>query len=98
MCVEIPKDLDSKSASFGAIGGIAMQSISTHSKESKYIAVIGLGLLGQVTLRILRSLGYQCIVYDLDAKKVELAEKYGVKGIKTKNITNEVLNFTKRKR
>lgn len=97
MCVEIPKDLDSKSASFGAIGGIAMQSINCIPQESKYIAVIGLGLLGQVTLRILRSLGYQCIVYDLDAQKVELAEKYGVKGIKTKNITKEVLSFTKGK-
>lgn len=97
MCVKIPEDLDSKSASFGAIGGIAMQSIKCVPKESKIIALIGLGLLGQVTLRILNALGYQCIVYDIDLQKVELAEKYGAIGIRKNNITEEVLNYTKGK-
>jgi len=95
MCVKIPENLDSKSASFGAIGGIAMQSIKCIPEGSKTITLIGLGLLGQVTLRILNALGYQCIVYDLDLKKVELAEKYGAIGIRKKNITEVVLNHTK---
>ena len=69
MCVKIPDNLDGKSASFGAIGGIAMQSIKCIPEGSKIITLIGLGLLGQVTLRILNALGYQCIVYDLDLKK-----------------------------
>ena len=97
MCVKIPDNLDNKSASFGAIGGIAMQSIKCVPEGSKIIALIGLGLLGQVTLRILNALGYQCIVYDLDLKKVELAEKYGAIGIRKNNITEMVLNHTKGK-
>jgi predicted dehydrogenase/D-arabinose 1-dehydrogenase-like Zn-dependent alcohol dehydrogenase len=95
MCVRIPENLDNKSASFGAIGGIAMQSIKCVPQGSKIITLIGLGLLGQVTLRILNALGYQCIVYDIDLKKVELAEKYGAIGIRKNNITEEVLNYTK---
>tara|TARA_B100000579_G_scaffold437895_1_gene469744 strand:- start:303 stop:2381 length:2079 start_codon:yes stop_codon:yes gene_type:complete len=95
MCVEIPENLDNKSASFGAIGGIAMQSIKCIPKKSKIITIIGLGLLGQVTLRILNALGYQCIVYDLDLRKVKLAEKHGAVGIKEDNITEKVLDYTK---
>ena len=41
--------------------------------DSKNIAIIGLGLLGQVTFRILNALNYNCIVYDIDTKKVQLA-------------------------
>lgn len=94
MCVEIPDDLDSKSAVFGAIGGIAMQSIKCIPKESKNIVLIGLGLLGQITLRILRAKGYNCIVFDLDIKKIELAEKYGAIGVR-ENLAETVLNYTK---
>ena len=49
MCVKIPDEVDFKSASFGAIGGIALQSIKCIPKSSSTIALIGLGLLGQVT-------------------------------------------------
>jgi predicted dehydrogenase len=97
MCIEIPDNVDNKSASFGAIGGIAMQSIKCIPEGSKTITLIGLGLLGQVTLRILNALGYQCIVYDLDLEKVKLAEQYGAKGIRKNNITEIVLNHTKGK-
>ena len=94
MCVEIPDDLDSKSAVFGAIGGIAMQSIKCIPEGSKNIVLIGLGLLGQITLRILRAKGFNCIVFDLDIKKIELAEKYGAIGVR-ENLTETVLNYTK---
>tara|TARA_B100000242_G_scaffold278936_1_gene237019 strand:- start:9957 stop:12032 length:2076 start_codon:yes stop_codon:yes gene_type:complete len=94
MCVPIPKNVDDKSASFGAIGGIAMQSIKCIDKDSKFIAVIGLGLLGQVTLRILKCMGYECIVYDINSEKIRLAEKFGAIGIKGNDIEKEILNFT----
>jgi len=97
MCVKIPDNVDNKSASFGAIGGIAMQSIKCIPEGSKFISIIGLGLLGQVTFRILNALGYQCIVYDLDSRKVDLAVQYGAKGIHTNNLTEAILNYTKGK-
>ena len=94
MCVKIPDNVDDKSASFGAIGGIAMQSIKCIPRDSKTIALIGLGLLGQVTSRLLVTLGYNCIAYDIDQLKTNLAEKYGAKGIKKNGLTEEILNFT----
>lgn len=93
MCVKIPDNIDQKSSVFGAIGGIAMQSIKCIPDGSKFIVLIGLGLLGQVTVRILKALGYQCMVFDLDSKKIELAEKHGAIGIHN-NITETVLNYT----
>jgi predicted dehydrogenase/threonine dehydrogenase-like Zn-dependent dehydrogenase len=97
MCIKIPDNVDNKSACFGSIGGIAMQSIKCIPKKSKIIVLIGLGLLGQVTSRLLNALGYQCIVYDLDLKKVKLAEKYGSIGVKNNNIIETVLYHTKGK-
>ena len=93
MCVDIPDGLDSKSATFGALGGIAMESINCIPNGSKDIVLIGLGLLGQITLRILRAKGYNCIVFDLDTKKIELAEKYGAIGVR-ENLIETVLNQT----
>ena len=94
MCVKIPDNVDDKSASFGAIGGIAMQSIKCIPKDSKTIAIIGLGLLGQITSRILLALGYKCITFDIDSSKVEIAKKNGAIGIESDDITEEILNHT----
>jgi len=94
MCVRIPDEVDNKSASFGAIGGIAIQSIKCIPENSERIALIGLGLLGQVTSRILIALGYECIVYDIDKSKVELAERFGAKGVQSSNLPEEILELT----
>ena len=94
MCIKIPNEVDYKSASFGAIGGIALQSIKCIPKESNTIALIGLGLLGQVTSRILVALGYRCIAFDIDSSKVKLAEQYGAVGVQKRNITEAILNHT----
>ena len=96
MCVEIPEKLDSKSATFGALGGIAMQSIKCIPEGSKFVVLIGLGLLGQITLRILIAKGFKCIVFDLDSKKVELAKKYGAFSVQA-NLTETILHHTKGK-
>ena len=95
MCVEIPENVSDKSASFGAIGGIALQSIKCIPKNSHTIALIGLGLLGQVTLRILKSMGYKCFAYDIDFSKIELAEKHGAVGIRSNDIVEFIQNHTK---
>ncbi len=94
MCVKIPDVVDNKSASFGAIGGIAIQSINCIPDNSKTIALIGLGLLGQVTSRILVALGYECIVYDIDKSKIELAERLGAKGVYSSNLSEDILELT----
>ena len=96
MCVEIPEKLDFKSATFGSLGGIAMQSIKCIPEGSEFVVLIGLGLLGQITLRILIAKGYKCIVFDLDLKKIELAEKYGAIIVQG-NLTETVLHHTKGK-
>src|SRR5690606_40160211 len=40
-------------------------------------AVIGLGLIGQITLDLLRANGVNAIGFDIEASKVELARKRG---------------------
>ena len=57
MCVEI--QFDSKSSTFGSMGVCA--SINCIPNKSKTIVIIGLGLLGQITLKILLAKGFKCL-------------------------------------
>ncbi|MBK8004895.1 MAG: bi-domain-containing oxidoreductase [Gemmatimonadetes bacterium] len=44
----------------------------------EWIAVIGLGLIGQVTVRLLRAMGYRACAMDLVAGRVALAQAAGI--------------------
>lgn len=74
----IPQGLDLRQAASVTLGGIAMQGVrqaNTHVGET--VAVIGLGLIGQLTCQILRASGCHVIAIDIDEKRVELAKKMG---------------------
>ena len=56
------------------------------------IAVIGLGLLGQITVQLLKAHGCRVIGVDLDASKVALARRLGadVAVARNENVTGAV--------
>lgn len=67
LVAKIPKGLeDIRQAAFGALGGIALEGI--HQAEvvpGEIVAVVGLGLLGHITARILNSYGCDVIGFDV---------------------------------
>ncbi len=76
--VKIPENVDFESASFLAMGGIAMQAIRmAHPSLGDRIAVIGLGLLGQVTAQLLRTSGCHVFGIDVSEDKVKMALENG---------------------
>ncbi|MGH9800457.1 MAG: bi-domain-containing oxidoreductase, partial [Blastocatellia bacterium] len=65
-------------AAFVTLGAIALQGVRTAEvKLGDAVAVIGLGLLGQLTVQILKAAGCRVIGIDLEAGKVELAREFG---------------------
>lgn len=68
----IPNELDDiRQAAFSALGGIALEGI--HQAEiipGETVAVIGLGLLGHITARILYAYGCDVIGYDVANKSL----------------------------
>ena len=72
LIVKIPNELkDYRQGAFCALGGIALQGIHQAKVEpGETIAVIGLGLLGHITARLLDAYGCNVIGYDIKDKSL----------------------------
>lgn len=78
LCVRVPEGLDMQSAAFATIGSIALQSVrQAELTLGEWVAVIGLGLIGQLAAQLVRASGCQVLAIDLDQARVELARKLG---------------------
>jgi len=78
LMVKIPDGVDDIDASFVTVGAIALQSIrKTEPTLGEKIAVIGLGLMGQIAVQLLKANGCKVIGSDIDSSKLELAKKMG---------------------
>lgn len=79
LCVKIPKNVNIRDASFTTIGSIATQGLrQANLGLGEYCVVIGLGLLGQITIQLLKAAGIKAIGVDIDQAKVQLALNNGV--------------------
>jgi len=79
LCVKIPGNVNFEEASFVALGGIALQAVRMANPSlGDKVAVIGLGLLGQLTVQILKASGCHVFGIDISKDKVEMAKKYGM--------------------
>jgi D-arabinose 1-dehydrogenase-like Zn-dependent alcohol dehydrogenase len=78
LCVKIPDGVDSEDASFVTLGAIALQGVrQAEPRLGDRIAVIGLGLLGQLTVQLLKASGCRVLGSDLDQSKLQLARESG---------------------
>ncbi|MBF0553704.1 MAG: bi-domain-containing oxidoreductase [Nitrospirae bacterium] len=84
LCASIPPQLSFEEASFGMLGIIALHGIRCATVGfGETVAVIGLGLIGLLTVQILNAYGCKPICIDIDKNKVELAASLGVKQLYT---------------
>ena len=78
LMVKIPDAVDDIDASFVTVGAIALQGVrQTEPKLGERVAVIGLGLLGQLAVQLLKANGCKVIGSDVDPDKIKLALKMG---------------------
>ena len=76
LCVKLKPDSDLKLAAYNTIGAIALQGIRVSElRLGETCAVIGLGLIGQLTSSLLRASGIQIIGIDIDQNKVDIAKR-----------------------
>ncbi|HLZ41062.1 MAG TPA: bi-domain-containing oxidoreductase [Candidatus Sulfotelmatobacter sp.] len=65
-------------AAFATLGAVALHGIRTaEAKLGDVVAVIGLGLLGQITLQLLKAAGCRVIGMDIDASRADLGRRMG---------------------
>jgi predicted dehydrogenase/threonine dehydrogenase-like Zn-dependent dehydrogenase len=78
LCVPIPEAVDYDSAAFVSLGSIALQGVRVaEAKIGERVAVVGLGLVGLVTVQILKASGCTVWGFDPDPDRVELARELG---------------------
>ncbi|TYO98351.1 putative dehydrogenase [Geothermobacter ehrlichii] len=82
ICVKIPDGVDDPEASFVTVGAIALQGVrQAEPTLGERVAVIGLGLIGQLTVQLLKANGCKVLGSDLDSDKLALAEKLGADSV-----------------
>src|SRR5260370_5274197 len=78
LAVRIPSQVSSVAASLTTIGAIAMQGVrQAEVGISEPVAVIGAGLVGVLTIQILRAAGCRVVAIDLSPQRVERAAEFG---------------------
>ena len=83
LVASIPDNVSDDEATFTVVGAIALQGIRLANPTlGETIAVIGLGLIGQLTVELLRANGCDVIGFDFDQSKVDLAITKGVRAFK----------------
>ncbi|HEX6848047.1 MAG TPA: bi-domain-containing oxidoreductase [Chitinophagaceae bacterium] len=99
LVVRIPDNVSFEEASFTTVGAIAMQGVrQADPKLGETIAVIGLGLLGQLTCQLLKANGCKVIGIDIADHLIDLAKETGTDDAINRNnpdLINILDNFTK---
>jgi len=79
LTVHIPDSLPLQDASTVTVGAIALQGVRRAEPTlGECFVVIGLGVLGQLTVQILKANGCRTIGVDLDPSRVALAKEHGL--------------------
>jgi len=78
LCARVPEAVSCEHAAFTVLGAIALQGVRLSRLGLGDTAfVIGLGLVGQLTVALLKTSGVRVLGMDLDKSKCELAIKMG---------------------
>jgi polar amino acid transport system substrate-binding protein len=78
LCVHLPESVSFDAGAFGTLGAIALQGVRLAQPTlGESIVVIGLGLIGQLTVQLLKANGCQVFGLDLDPERVKLALELG---------------------
>ena len=96
LCAKVPEDVSFEDAAFTTLGSIALQSIrQSEPRLGEAVAVIGLGLVGQITVQLLKANGCKVLGIDVDPEKSELARKLGAdSAVDTRNAQKVCRDFS----
>ena len=78
LCAHIPDEVDDDSAAFTVVGSIGLQGVRLAQPSlGESFVVVGAGLIGLLTVQLLRANGGRVLAIDLDKDKLALAKQFG---------------------
>ena len=82
LCARIPDNVDDESAAFTVLAAIGLQGVRLAKPTlGECVVVIGLGLIGLLTVQLLRAQGCRVLGVDFDKDKLELARHFGAETV-----------------
>ena len=77
LCVRLHQEADLRQAAYNTLGAIALQGVrQANLRLGETCAIIGMGLLGQLTALLLRASGVRVIGIDIDTAMVQMGKKH----------------------
>lgn len=84
LACKIPDNVSTESAAFGMLGTIAMHGVRCAQLTlGSNVVVVGLGLLGLLTVQLLKAYGCRVFAMDIVEDKLALATQYGAEFVTT---------------
>ena len=91
----IPKKVDFESAAFTTLGAIALHGLRLAGPQlGETVAVIGLGLVGLLTIQLASAAGCNVLGIDLDPKRIALASSFGLEAVPRRKAESAAQAFT----
>lgn len=82
LCTKVPDGVADEEAAFTVLGAIALQGIRlVQPTLGESVVVTGLGLIGLMTVQLLRAHGCRVLGIDFDPAKLELARSFGAETV-----------------
>jgi predicted dehydrogenase len=94
----LPKQVDFESAAFTTLGAIALHGFRLAEPQlGENVAVIGLGLLGLLTIQLAAAAGCHVLGIDIDPNRVQLASSLGIQAVIRSQAESAAQAFTANK-
>lgn len=78
LCAKIPDNVSDEAAAFTVVASIGLQGIRLVTPTlGESVVVTGVGLIGLLTVQLLRAQGCRVLAIDFDQRKLELAKQFG---------------------
>ena len=95
LCAKVPDGVALEDAAFATIGAIAMQGVrQADLRLGERAVVVGLGLLGLLTVQLLRASGCRVLGVDLDPGRAALAAELGADATATTDAVEQALHMS----
>jgi len=86
LCAKVPENVDLKHAAFTTIASIAIQGIrQADLRLGENCLIIGMGLIGQMTAKILSASGIRAIGVDVSDVQVNQSKELGIENVHNRN-------------
>lgn len=95
LCARMPDNVTFEQASYTSIASIGLQGVRlAHATLGESVLVIGLGLIGQICVCLLKAQGCRVFGTDTDPSRLDLARTLGADAVATGSPLQSVKDFT----